>query len=405
MLEAPLYAVQAIPPVPATQQPLQLLGGLSPETFMRKHWQKKPLLVRGAFPQFAQACPIPRDDLFALADSQDVESRMVEKTAKSWKLHHGPFATDSLPPLKRKAWTLLVQGVNLHHPAAEAVMQEFRFIPDARLDDLMISYATDTGGVGPHYDAYDVFLIQAHGKRRWRIGAKYDEALQPGMPLKILQNFVPEEEYVLEPGDMLYLPPHYAHDGIAEGECMTWSVGFRVPQFGEMCADFMHWLADDLEEAIEADEMPAMKKHYADPKQPPVEQPAALPSLLLEALTKRLQSIQWDDLSVKRFLGANLTEPKPHVFFTPPARALSDKAFTTMACKDGLRLSARTLALYVDNLFFINGEEFACTGVERNTLQNLANQRFLSAEQCTKALEKQTLLETFKDWYEAGWVV
>ena len=196
--------------------PRQMLGGLSPQQFMRRYWQKKPLLVRQAIPQFAP--PVLRSELFALAAQEGVESRLVQLVKGAWKLRHGPFSRRALPALQQPDWTLLVQGVDLHNDAVHALMQQFRFVPDARLDDVMISYATDGGGVGPHFDSYDVFLLQAHGQRRWRIGRNKDLSLQPGVPLKILQNFEAEEEFVLNPGDMLYLPPKYAHDGVAEGE-------------------------------------------------------------------------------------------------------------------------------------------------------------------------------------------
>jgi 50S ribosomal protein L16 3-hydroxylase len=145
-----------------------------------------------------------------------VESRLIVQQAKGWRMKQGPFAPRSLPPLSQKAWTLLVQGVDLHDAGAHALLQQFRFVPDARLDDLMISFATPGGGVGPHFDSYDVFLLQASGRRRWKIGRQKDLTLQEGVPLKILQNFEPEQEFVLEAGDMLYLPPRYAHDGVAE---------------------------------------------------------------------------------------------------------------------------------------------------------------------------------------------
>lgn len=190
-------------------EPLQLLGGISPKTFMQRYWHKKPLLIRQAIPGFKPL--LERKALFDLAARDDVESRLVVQASadgtQPWALHHGPFSRRALPSLKQSGWTVLVQGVDLLDDSVHALMNQFRFAPDARLDDLMISYATDTGGVGPHYDSYDVFLLQAHGQRRWRIGKQKDLTLLPDMPVKILANFEPEIEYVLEPGDMLYLPP------------------------------------------------------------------------------------------------------------------------------------------------------------------------------------------------------
>jgi 50S ribosomal protein L16 3-hydroxylase len=197
-------------------QALPLLGGLTARQFMSRHWQKKPLVVRGAIPGFSPL--LERPALFTLAGQDEVESRLVEQQGDRWKFRRGPFARKVIPPLSRAGWTLLVQGLDLHDDAAHGLLQRFSFLPQARLDDLMVSYATDGGGVGPHFDSYDVFLLQAQGRRRWRIGRQKDLELRDDVPLKILANFEPEEEHVLEPGDMLYLPPRYAHDGVAVGE-------------------------------------------------------------------------------------------------------------------------------------------------------------------------------------------
>jgi len=250
------------------QQPQQLLGGLSPQQFMKRHWQKKPLLVRQAIPGFKPL--LERAALFELAAGEAVESRLLSQGAKGWQFRRGPFKRRALPPLKTPDWTLLVQGVDLHDEAVHRLMQQFRFVPDARLDDVMISYATNGGGVGPHFDSYDVFLLQAHGQRRWRIGRQKDLRLVEGLPLKILANFQPEEEYVLDPGDMLYLPPRWAHDGVAVGECMTYSIGFRQPARGELARELLQRLAEDAEEA-------AGDAVYQDPGQPAVESPGGIP--------------------------------------------------------------------------------------------------------------------------------
>jgi 50S ribosomal protein L16 3-hydroxylase len=188
---------------------------------MDRYWHKKPLLVRGAIPAFGLATqnqesldsPISAEELFKLANQELVESRLIK--AKPWSFETGPFSKRSIPAASKPNWTLLLQGMEAHHPAAAAILSWFRFIPDARLDDLMISIAGIGGGVGPHFDSYDVFLIQMAGRRRWRISEQKDLSLNPNMPLKILQNFQAADDWVLEPGDMLYLPPHFAHDGIA----------------------------------------------------------------------------------------------------------------------------------------------------------------------------------------------
>ena len=231
-------------------QPLALLGGLSPQRFMQRHWQKKPLLVRAAV---AAARPLlDRAQLFELAAREEVESRLIVREGKRWKMRRGPLPRRALPPVSQRDWTLLVQGVDLHHAPARALLEQFRFIPDARLDDLMISWASDGGGVGPHFDSYDVFLLQLQGRRRWRIGRQDDLTLQQGVPLKILANFTAQDEYVLEPGDMLYLPPGYAHDGTALGECQTCSIGFRAPGRSELARELLQRLAEDADDTAPA---------------------------------------------------------------------------------------------------------------------------------------------------------
>src|SRR6185312_7982512 len=284
-------------------QPLALLGGLSPQQFMRRHWQKKPLLVRQAIPDFKAL--LDRTALFELAADDDVESRLVVHGPKGWQMRPGPFARRALPPLKQPDWTLLVQGVDLHVDGAHELLQQFRFVPQARLDDLMISYAVDGGGVGPHFDSYDVFLLQAHGRRRWRIARQSDLALQQDVPLKILSRFVPEQEFVLDPGDMLYLPPRYAHDGMALGECMTYSIGFRAPDRGELGRELLQRLAEDA----------AGSALYRDAAQQAVDSPGRIPAMLQEFAGRAVQAALKDSRALPRALGEYLTEPKARVWF------------------------------------------------------------------------------------------
>ncbi|MEP7329019.1 MAG: cupin domain-containing protein, partial [Betaproteobacteria bacterium] len=202
-----------------TTAKLPLLGGHTPAAFLRRFWQKEALLVRGAIPDFAGLHT--RATLFALAGRDDVEARLLVRSGRAWTLEHGPFPARLLRTLPAVDWTLLVQGVNLESDAADTLLRRFAFLPFARLDDLMVSYAAPGGGVGPHFDSYDVFLLQGFGRRRWRYGRQQDLALRPGLPVKILRRFVPQHDTVLAPGDMLYLPPAYAHDGIAVDACTT----------------------------------------------------------------------------------------------------------------------------------------------------------------------------------------
>lgn len=384
-----------------SRSPLPLLGDLAPDAFMKRYWHKRPLLIRQAIPDFS--APLSREALFALAAQDDVESRLITHARKRWQLDHGPFDIDDLPPLTRKQWTLLVQGVNLHAPAVDALMQQFRFIPDARLDDVMISYATDGGGVGPHLDSYDVFLLQAHGKRRWRIGPQRDTTWQEDVPLRILKNFEAEEEWVLEPGDMLYLPPGYAHDGVAAGECMTYSIGFRAPLEQEMLQNFLYYLAEN------APDLPFARHfagRYADPKQPAVKHPAALPDAMIDTLISQLERVRWGQKEVEDFLGRWLSEPKSHVFFDPPEKPLSTSRFVHEVSSRGLTLSPKTQLLYRRNRYFVNGEPLEVPVTARSTLRTLADRRELNAVECANFEQKdQEIVEILYDWYASGWLL
>ena len=369
-----------------TTQPLTLLNGLSPETFMKRYWQKKPLLIRGAIPGFKPL--LSRTDLFDLAGSDVVESRLISQVAnsKDWKLKSGPMPRRAIPPLKQPKWTLLLQGMDLHHDGIHALMNQFRFVPDARLDDLMISYATLGGGVGPHFDSYDVFLLQAHGRREWRIGRQKDFSLQADVPLKILTNFVPEQTFVLEPGDMLYLPPRYAHDGIAMDECMTYSIGFRAPNRGELARDLLQRLADDApDEAGDA--------LYQDAAQPAVEQPGAVPAQYLEFAQNAVNRALHDPLVLARNLGEYLTEPKSSVYFDDGSVA---------RCDGAVQLDRRSKMMFDAHHIFINGESYSASGRDATLMRELANHRCLGSRDVAKASAGAKAL--LSDWIEAGWV-
>lgn len=371
------------PSTPETPDtPRQMLGGLSPAQFMRRHWQKKPLLVRNAFPGFEPL--LSRPQLFALAAQESVESRLIVHKPGGWQLRHGPFARTAFPPLKQKRWTMLVQGVDLHLDAAHELLGRFRFVPDARLDDLMISWASDGGGVGPHFDSYDVFLLQASGQRLWRIGRQKDLSLEPGVPLKILSNFQPEQEHLLNPGDMLYLPPRWAHDGIAVGDdCMTYSMGFRVPQRGGLAGELLQRMADEFDDAT----------LYRDPDQPATDTPAAMPAALEAFAADALQRLLAERQSLACALGEVMTEPKPRVWFDEPEQAWTPGA---------VRLDRRTRMMYDARHIFINGESFRAGGADARLMRTLADRRALGAAQVQRAsADAQALLQ---EWYEAGWL-
>jgi 50S ribosomal protein L16 3-hydroxylase len=369
--------------------PATLLGGLSPATFMRRHWQKKPLLVRQAMPGVAP--PLPRAALFDLAGSDDVESRLVVRDGDGWAVRHGPLPRRALPPARQPGWTLLVQGLDLHVPAAHRLLDPFRFVPAARLDDLMMSWASDGGGVGPHLDAYDVFLIQVHGRRRWRVGRAADRRWVEGLPLKILRHFEPEQEWLLEPGDMLYLPPLWAHDGVAEGECMTCSVGFRAPSTAELARQLLQRLGD------ESDDDDGSAIIYRDKDQPATAHPGALPPALTDFARRAVLDLLDRPGELERALGEVLTEPKPEVWF-PPAEDDVGPAAGLAA----VELDARTRMVYDGRHVYINGESFRAGGRDARLMRTLADERVLSrAARAALSSEASMLVD---DWLAHGWL-
>jgi 50S ribosomal protein L16 3-hydroxylase len=367
-------------------QALPLLGGMTPAAFMTRHWQRRPLLVRQAWPGVVP--PVDRAGVFALAARDDVESRFVARDGDAWQVRHGPMRRRSMPPLTRPGWTVLVQGLDLHVQAAHEMLTRFRFVPDARLDDLMISWASPGGGVGPHIDEYDVFLLQVQGRRRWRIGpvrTQAQAACVEGLPIKLLRHFVPEHEHVLEPGDMLYLPPRWGHEGVAEGgDSMSCSAGFRVPVADELARDLLQRLADD-----EDDEC----VRYRDPGQPATAAPATIPAALTDfaraALQRRLSQPLW----LERSLGEVLSEPKPSVWFQPEGEP---------SASSGLCLDRRTRMMYDEHFIFINGEAFRATGRDAMLLRRLADERRLPAAHRRRLSRGAAAL--LADWQAAGWV-
>jgi 50S ribosomal protein L16 3-hydroxylase len=370
---------------------LARLGPHRIDAFMRSVWQRKPLLVRQALPEFRS--PVTREQLFRLAARDDVESRCVTAFGGRWRLAHGPFAGDALPPLSRRRWTLLVQGLDLHLTAAAELLSRFRFVSDARLDDLMASFATDGGGVGPHVDSYDVFLIQAHGRRRWRIGRQRDRALVPGLPLAILSDFRPSAEWVLEPGDLLYLPPGVAHDGVALGQCITLSVGFRSPAWQELAEPWF------LQQAARA----RMPGRYADAGARPTGRPGALPAAMIDETWRRFARLRPRRSDGIEMLLAVLTEPKPQVVFDRPRRAATPAAIARAATAGRLRLrlDLRSRCLYSGRRFAINGELLPTRDFDP-LLATLADTRELAADSLRGA--SPALLAMLSDWLAAGWL-
>lgn len=362
-------------------------GGLTPRRFLRKHWQKQPLYAPQALPQFAHL--VTRDGLFELATRDDVESRLVMCSGSRWQLQHGPFPRRMLQRLPRRNWTLLVQGVNHVLPEAWQLLQSFSFIPYARLDDLMVSYAPPGGGVGPHFDSYDVFLLQGAGKRQWRISAQQDLSLLEGVPLRILRRFRPQQEWRVSTGDLLYLPPRCAHDGVALTECITLSIGFRAPDARELGVRFLEHLAERVD----------AEGRYSDPDLVPARHAARIDDSMMRRITRMLSATRWQDSDVGEFLGEYLTEPKPHIIFARPARPHGTRAFAAAASRHGVRLAPATQMLYRARRVFINGETAQPDVAARTRLARLADRRRLAGSRITAPV-----LDQLYPWYRAGYI-
>lgn len=368
-----------------------LLGGLSAAEFLADYWQKKPLLIRGAVPGFKAF--LNASELLGLAAHDDVESRLISFIGQHWEMRPGPFADRAILPLhEKKDWAVQVHDVNLHHDGADALLRQFRFIPDARRADLTAGYAVDGGGTGPHFDADDVFLFQVQGQQRWRIGAQKDLSLVEGTPLQILRNFRPEQEFLLEPGDMLYLPPLYARDGIAVGESIGCALRFRAPSFQELGESFLQFMSDSVE----------LPGRYADPDLAPATKPAELGSAMIEQVAQQIAKIRFTPDDIAIFLGEYLSTPKARMFFDAPQKPLAPKRFMQAAVKHGVKLSRKTQMLYKGKHLFVNGESFATEKEDRAGLCLLANQRYLEGDDVAQV--SADVQEALCLWYEDGWL-
>lgn len=372
---------------------LTLLGGLTPEQFFAEYWQKKPLLIKQAISSFEGL--LSPNELAGLACEEDVQARIVIEKKSGWLLKQGPFDETEFAKLPKKNWTLLVQNVDHYLPEAKDLLQQFSFIPNARLDDLMVSYAPEGGGVGPHFDSYDVFLLQGQGKRLWRVSTQNDLTLLEGAPMRILKNFHTEQEWILEAGDMLYLPPKAAHWGIAlaaDEDCMTYSIGFRAPKHQELVTEFLGFLQDQF-----VQEKLCLTGMYEDADLTLQENPAEISNKMIEKVSDVLQRITWDDKTTTQFLGSYLTEPKPHVVFTPNKKISLEK-FTKELQDSGIALDLKSQMLFREHDIFINGEQIPVKEDDAELLKKLAQNRVL--------LEKAisfSLLQHLYTWHQAGY--
>lgn len=379
-----------------------LLGGLTPRRFLERHWQKKPLLIRNAFPRFTP--PLTPEELAGLACETGVESRLVMQTrrAPGWKLRQGPFRHKDFTGLPRSRWTLLVQDVDKHVPAVSRLLDPFRFIPNWRIDDVMASYAADGGSVGPHVDAYDVFLLQAQGMRRWDIHSGPQEELTlPGLELKQVRRFTPEESWLLMPGDMLYLPPGMAHHGVAFGDCITFSIGFRAPTHAEMLADFTSLLLQQAAHGV----------HYTDPNLLPASHPGEIPAAARARARRMLRAeLKPSDETLDVWFGRFMTEPKPWLKPNPPARR-TDSAKLHYALVKGKRLdwhpAVRVAWFSAKRIchLFVDGEHHPLSHKLAGFAALMGDSRGFSAKQLLRLLDNPQVCRLLLQWLDAGQLV
>src|SRR6266853_1865236 len=308
----------------------------------------------------------------------------------AWHVHQGPFSRTRIARLPKSGWTLLVHGLNLELPEADALLRRFRFLPYARLDDVMVSYAAAGSGVGPHFDSYDVFLLQGPGRRRWRVGRPREPRLDPKAPLRILTNFRHEDEWLLEAGDMLYLPPGWAHDGVSLEPSFTYSIGFRAPSHQDVAREFLAYLQDHV----------ALEGTYADRGARLQRRPAEVPRRMAQAAAAVARRIRWSARDVARCLGEYLSAPKPQTVFSRPRTPRSPARFAALCRARGMRLDLRTRMLFREREFFVNGERIEPPGRLRRFLARLADERALAPGEHFP----QPLLGLLHDWYLAGWL-
>jgi len=389
-----------LPAAAVTQIPASVLGGMSAAVFLRDYWQKRPLLIRQAVPGFGGI--IDRDDFLALATREDATSRLVIQHPQlrkgRWERHDGPFAGIDASMLPSSHWTMLIHGLESLIPGGWELLRAFSFVPWARVDDLMVSYAAEGGTVGPHDDDYDVFLLQGPGKRRWQVSHQTDRTLDPDAAIKVLKHFECEAEWLLEPGDMLYLPPGVAHWGVAETPCFTYSIGFLAPSHRELMQNYLGYLGD----VLSAELSPSLR--YSDPDLHLQKDPLRIGDAMVEKVSQVLQGIAFQKATVGEFLGRYLTAKKPASAFCGPRRPLALPLFAKRLQQPGhLQLALPSRGLVRGKQLFLNGEAHSSTPQGLKLFSALCQDRSVPLPQPLDKLDEPTLA-LLHGFYTAGYL-
>jgi len=372
-----------------------ILGKISNDVFLKKYWQKKPLLIRDAIKNFKS--PITEKDLFRIAQNENAISRLIEFKRGIWQVKYGPFKKLDLPKKINTPWTILVQNMNHHLPFAESFLNLFKFIPYARLDDLMVSFATKKGSVGPHFDSYDVFLFQAKGEREWKISEQKKFSLDKKSAIKIITNFKVKNTWVLKPGDLLYLPPNVGHWGVSQSDdCLTYSIGFRAPGTFEIQSKFLDFIQDNL--------ITNKNDLYRDPNLNLQKNPAEINSNMIKKIQRIVNQLRWNTNSINNFIGQLLTEPIEGAVFET-SKSMTAEVFIKDLIKKPLKLNPKTRMLFIKNNFFINGELIEADKKSIMYLKQLANDREISIKSTLNKKDLNALGIVLLPLYLSGFIV
>tara|TARA_R100001244_G_scaffold44182_13_gene40076 strand:+ start:51571 stop:52719 length:1149 start_codon:yes stop_codon:yes gene_type:complete len=365
--------------------------------FLRDHWQKRPLLIRNPWQWWHN--PLSPDELAGLACEDHVESRLITQSSDDWNAEHGPLPQTRFGELGKSPWTLLVQAVDHHVPDVAALIEPFRFIPNWRIDDVMVSYASDGGGVGPHFDHYDVFLIQGLGQRRWQIGEMCDDqtALRSHEDLLLLANFDAADEWILDPGDMLYIPPGFAHNGIAVGEdCMTYSIGFRSPSRKELIGN---WCDDLLPEMTDDD-------RYRDPDLSIQQNPGEISASAINRLHAMLMEQLTDQQAFAQWFGEYSSRPRyPETDWRPQEPIEAEPLRELLAAGHPLLRNPASRFSFIREeqnklLLFVDGESFVCQNAVIVLAEKLCANDSLIVE--SEWLKSDDIVALLAEFYNRG---